>query len=86
MLSPATKRDGPTKVSVHAHQIPVCIYRLYFAVYAASAIPFVPEVYPDPQEATEEYIKTVIDAFVAAAKRAEKAGCKLMHSSFPLTC
>ncbi|XP_006453783.1 hypothetical protein AGABI2DRAFT_62224 [Agaricus bisporus var. bisporus H97] len=43
-------------------------------VYAASAIPFVPEVYPDPQEATEEYIKTVIDAFVAAAKRAEKAG------------
>ncbi|KXN87798.1 Putative NADPH dehydrogenase C23G7.10c [Leucoagaricus sp. SymC.cos] len=42
-------------------------------VYAPSEISFHPGAYPDPQAAPEEYINELIDAFVAATKRADEA-------------
>ena len=42
-------------------------------VYAPSDIPF-NDGYPKPREASKEYIKSVVDAFAAGAKRALEAG------------
>lgn len=47
-------------------------------VYAPSAIQWAPE-YAQPKEASVEYIKTVVGAFAASAKRAVEAGIDVIE-------
>ncbi|KIM91352.1 hypothetical protein PILCRDRAFT_810624 [Piloderma croceum F 1598] len=47
-------------------------------VWGPSTVPF-GEDYPKPKEATKEYIKEVVEAFVASAKRAVQAGVDVIE-------
>ena len=47
-------------------------------VWGPSAVPF-SEDFPKPKEATKEYIKKVVEAYVASAKRAVQAGVDVIE-------
>lgn len=47
-------------------------------VWGPSSVPY-DDVFPQPKEATTEYIKSTVDAFVASAKRAVKAGIDVIE-------
>jgi len=60
----------------------VCLHLIFFCemliwlVWGPSPIPFA-DGYPMPKEMTEEHMDYVEKAWVAAAERCQKVGCKL---------